>query len=185
MRCLSMSLTKSPSCKMQAVYYQKLVGNLLVVSVAAASVGLLTSAVLAPILNSLSFPAGEPYYNFLANICHQNFYKVFFIFGHPTGLCARCCGGYLGIILGTTFVYYFQRKSHSTITNLTFYSLGTTFLILAIIEALIELGDQNPMRFLSGLMGGVGTGLALASLTAIIFTIAGGRCKTKDLFCWS
>lgn len=166
---------------MNAGHYQKLAGNSLAFSVVAMSMGLLTAAAVAPILNSLSFPAGEPYYNFLANLCHQSFHKVFFILGHPSGLCARCSGGYLGVMLGTMFVYYFQGKSHSIIANLTLYSLGTTLLILAIIEALIELGDQNLMRFLSGLIGGFGTGLAFASLVAIIFTIGKSQCRTKNL----
>ncbi len=157
-------------------------GNLLVFSAVAGSASLLVSATIAPILNSQSFPAGEPYYNFLATICHQKFHKVFFILGHPMGLCTRCFGGYLGVILGATFVYYFQRKNYSLFANLTVYSLGVTLLVFAILEALIKLGDHNLARLLSGLLGGVGTGLAFASFVGILFTIGGNR-QCKKFIC--
>jgi hypothetical protein len=43
----------------------------------AGALALVFSAFIAPIANWVAFPAGEPFYEFLANICHQDFARVF------------------------------------------------------------------------------------------------------------
>ena len=124
----------------------------------------LSMAFLAPLLNAETYPAGEGIYELLNRICHQQFERVFFINGHPTALCARCVGGYLGIaIIGTLSVFFASRLDDIT-RNFPFYGTGATLLLIAVIEAIISVNDGQTFRFFSGLSGGLGIGLMFYSL---------------------
>lgn len=121
--------------------------------------GLIAAAVSAPILNNLNYPDGEGLYRILANICHQDFFRSFSISGHPCGLCARCLGGYTGMLAGLLIVNL--QKTLQIIRMLVLYCIGSTALLFAILDALVKFGDSNVYRFVSGSVGGFGFGLML------------------------
>lgn len=58
---------------------------------------------LAPVLKSLSNPAGDMIYILFSPLCHQLPERSLMIFDHPMAVCARCFGIYLGFFLGTLF----------------------------------------------------------------------------------
>lgn len=125
---------------------------------------LIAAAVSAPILNNLNYPDGEALYRILANICHQDFFRSFSISGHPCGLCARCLGGYSGMLAGLLIVN--SQKTLQIIRMLVLYCIGSTALLFAILDALVKFGDSNVYRFVSGSVGGFGFGLMLMVVTS-------------------
>ena len=126
--------------------------------------GIVAVSIYAPVMNSISYPNGEGAYELLSNMCHQDFFRSFSINGHPCGLCARCLGGYLGVIAGLLSINV--KKKINPITMLWFYSIGSTLLILAIVDALVKFGDSNIYRLISGGAGGLGFGLMLMVLSS-------------------
>lgn len=127
-------------------------------------IGLVGAAIYAPVMNSFSYPNGEVAYEFLSKICHQDFFRSHSILGQPCGLCARCLGGYIGVSIGLLSI---NRPKRFTSNNLLFmYSIGTSLLLVAIIDALVKFGDGNWYRFFSGGAGGLGFGLMLMVLSS-------------------
>lgn len=123
--------------------------------------GLLVAAAAAPIGNSLiGYPSGEKFYQFLEPICHQFPTLSFWLFEHPMALCARCTGGYLGVMLGAILM----SKLAPRYGLLPVYAGGLTVLFLAVLEALIHPTDDNVWRMTSGLLGGGGAVLAFIAL---------------------
>jgi len=119
-------------------------------------------AFFAPIFNAFGFNIGESIYNLLSHICHQHFERVFFVFGHPTALCSRCIGGYLGVFSALIALIFYQKENKEAYISL--YAIGSTILLLAIIDGLVKFGHSVEFRFFSGALGGLGFGLMGASI---------------------
>lgn len=77
--------------KNRAVYLLTLCGSFI----------LLGLIFLAPVLKSLSNPAGDMIYILFSPLCHQIPARSFIINDYPLAVCARCLGIYLGFFLGT------------------------------------------------------------------------------------
>ena len=128
-------------------------------------IGVLATAIYAPTSNFLNYPDGEAAYQFLSNICHQDFFRSFSIASHPLGLCARCAGGYCGVAFGLLLLN-FQRLVNVN-RLLLLYSIGSSLLLLSIIDALVKISDGNIQRFFSGGVGGIGAGIMMLCFVSI------------------
>ena len=100
---------------------------------------LVAGSFLAPLLNVLSYPDGEFFYEALSRVCHQDFSRVLYLWDHPHGLCARCLGGYIGVLAGVAAVSLQQGKNREYF--ILAYAIGSTILIVAIVDALVKFGD--------------------------------------------
>ncbi len=134
------------------------------------ALALLISAILAASLNSLSYPNGEIFYEFLSQICHQDFHKSFHFLGHPLGLCTRCTGGYLGVIIGAASVLLLVLPFRF-VPILSAYSIGMTLFMIAVMDGILKVTDGNIERFFSGLVGGAGMALALSAFVYLFFSL--------------
>ncbi len=125
----------------------------------------------APIGNGLfGYPNGELFYTYLSPICHQQPLRSYWLFDHPLALCARCTGGYLGVIIGCIFCFYqFRKFPHSK--RMTIYTLSFIGLfLLSVGEAYLKIWDSNLSRFISGFGGGLGFG-GMSYIIGIILSI--------------
>jgi len=101
-------------------------------------------------------------------ICHRMPERTFQIKGHYFPVCARCTGFYIGAFSYFLYVYYF---------NVDYTVLMITFAVLMLIPAFIDGITQffslresnNVLRFITGLLGGVGLGILTKALKVIIF----------------
>lgn len=109
----------------------------------------------------VGYPAGEKFYAFLSPICHQFPTRSFCAHGHPLGICARCLGGYSGILIAALL----WNKIASNTSILKIYAVALTLFFFAVLEALIGLNDGNYWRFVSGFTGGAGA--LLTAMSAI------------------
>ena len=141
-----------------------------VLSLLALSAGILAAALVAPVANAVSFPRGEAFYRFLASICHQDFFRSYFLFGHPMGLCARCAGGYLGVASAAVFLFILQIRRPERLNRLFWYAVGMTMLMAGVVEAILSVGESNGFRFVSGFIGGYGAGLAVGGFLTMLLT---------------
>ncbi len=74
----------------------------------------LLAIVAAPISRSSDLTTlANPLYKFFGYICHQISARSFFVFGEQLGVCSRCFGVYLGILVGVA-VYPLWRGVYST-----------------------------------------------------------------------
>ncbi len=147
-----------------------MIANMLVSLPMIGAIGLLAIAMLAAFLNSVSYPNGEAFYEFLSQICHQDFHKTFHLLGHPLGLCTRCTGGYLGVIIGAASVLFLVRPFRF-VPILSAYSIGMTLFMIAVMDGILKVFDGNMERFFSGLVGGAGSALAFSSLIYLVFSL--------------
>jgi uncharacterized membrane protein len=111
-------------------------------------------ALAAPLIQSLfEYPSGENIYSFLSPICHQYPTRSFWLLERPFALCARCFSGYLGLGIGLLFIH----TNHNYLKRL---AIGLLFLIPGVIDSLIQLltnyESNNIIRFITGLIGGIG-----------------------------
>jgi len=113
----------------------------------------------APILQTIyGYPDGESIYILLHKICHQYPTRSFWIMNRPFALCSRCFGGYLGLSLASLLI---------TFNNKFFYRIiiGIIFLLPGIIDGLVQLKysyeSTNLIRFITGMIGGIGFFLIL------------------------
>jgi uncharacterized membrane protein len=124
-------------------------------------------SVFAPIVEELKhYNLSHIIYNeILSNICHQKPENSFWILGRPLGICSRCFGIYLGSTIA--FVLIFIRYSKIKLF------LNLTVIVILLLAIFIDKGIQfssgwaghNSTRFISGIMGGVGTSLFMYNLT--------------------
>jgi uncharacterized membrane protein len=73
-------------------------------------------------------------------------------------ICARCTGGYLGVVVGTVMIL-----SHPNYPHLRILLLGLLLFILGVgdvfFEISLDIDGPNAWRFLTGLLGGLGSAL--------------------------
>lgn len=111
----------------------------------------------------VGYPSGEWFYAFLDPICHQFPTLSFWIANHPLGLCARCTGGYIGVAFGALVGMQLIQKFGVQAT----YSVFITGFVLAVLEALIHLSDDNVWRALSGFLGGASSAVVFLCLAQV------------------
>lgn len=96
-------------------------------------------------------------YNFFHPICHQKPERSFFIFGHKLGVCARCTGIYIGMLILTIFYPLFKRIDNNSTPS-------KYYLIASLIPMGLDGGTQllglresfNELRFITGfIFGGI------------------------------
>ena len=142
----------------------------IVLSLLVLSSGLIVAALAAPTANAFAFPKGETFYGFLAAICHQDYFKSYFLFGHPMGLCARCIGGYLGVACSAVFLFILQLRQPDHLNWLLLYAVGITLFMVGVMEAILSVGASNAFRLISGFVGGCGASLAVSSFLTMLLT---------------
>lgn len=106
--------------------------------------------------------------NILNLICHRKPERSFFIKGHQFPVCSRCTGFYISLIIYFTYTYYF-------FVDYNFYLLTFAILLLipSAIDGLTQLFEyresNNILRFITGLMGGLGLGILIKALKYFIY----------------
>lgn len=88
-------------------------------------------------------------------ICHRRPERSFFIKGHQFPVCARCTGLYISGI--TYCIYAYFISIHYTVISL-FYAtmLFLPCLIDGLTQALNKRESNNTLRFITGLLAGIG-----------------------------
>lgn len=94
------------------------------------------------------------------------------------GICARCTGGYSGLLLGAMVFYLLCAKVSPPVLLL----VGIFSAVAGIGEAYLHLSDDNVWRFTSGLIGGTGLALTFCSLVVIIAGIVVGATQKAASF---
>ena len=105
-------------------------------------------------------------------ICHRKPERSFHIYGHQFPVCARCTGFYVSIF--AYFIYtYFYFVNYSTI--LLF--LAAISLIFPFIDGFTQLinirESNNTLRFVTGLIGGLGLGILIKACKYFIYLNGG------------
>ena len=137
---------------------------------------LLMIGVAGPLFNAIiGYPSGEIFYKILDPICHQYPTESFWLLGQPMALCARCTGGYFGVLIGASGV----SKLMDYFSVLQIYAASITLFLFAIIEALIHLSPYNLWRAFSGFAGGVGSSLALLCVVCAIACAIAATLSTR------
>lgn len=101
-------------------------------------------------------------------ICHRKPERSFFIKGHQFPVCARCTGFYISLVAYFTYTYYF-------FVDYTLFLIVFAILLLipAAIDGLTQLFEyresNNTLRFLTGLIGGLGLGILVKALKYFIY----------------
>ncbi|WP_407424883.1 DUF2085 domain-containing protein [Methanobrevibacter sp.] len=111
--------------------------------------------------------------NVLNLVCHRMPERSFFIGGHQFPVCARCTGFYITLILYFIYAYFFFVDYTPFLI-----ALAVIFLIPAILDGLTQLltdsQSNNALRFLTGLLGGLGLGILIKALKYFMFLKLGG-----------
>lgn len=93
--------------------------------------------------------------NYKNLICHRKPERSFFIKGHQFPVCARCTGFYTGLIIFLIYDYFFNIDYN---LNLLIFSI--ILLIPTSIDGFTQLlnfrQSNNTLRFITGLIGGIG-----------------------------
>lgn len=131
---------------------------------ALAALIILTMAVCAPIMQAtLGYPFGELGYHLLFSICHQYPLRSFWILDHPMALCARCTGGYSGVVIGlvislSKYNHSRHRLSFPLVLGFSLFALGVDD---AIFKTLTNIDGTNTWRLSTGLVGGAGLAILM------------------------
>ena len=101
-------------------------------------------------------------------ICHRKPERSFFIKGYQFPVCARCTGFYTSLILYFTYTYNFFVDY-----NLYLLSFAILLLFPSAIDGLTQLKgyreSNNTLRFITGLLGGLGLGILIKALKYFIY----------------
>ena len=100
-------------------------------------------------------------------ICHHIPERTFNIQGHYFPVCSRCTGFYIAAFSYFIFAYLFYVKYTSIIIIFAIFMIIPT-----IIDGFTQLfglrESNNTLRFVTGLMGGVGLAILIKSIKMII-----------------
>ena len=106
--------------------------------------------------------------NILNLICHRKPERSFFIKGHQFPVCSRCTGFYISLIAYFVYTYYFFVDY-----NLVLLLFAVILLIPTAIDGLTQLFEyresNNTLRFITGLLGGLGLGILIKALKYFIY----------------
>ena len=106
--------------------------------------------------------------NFVNLICHRKPERSFFIKEHQFPVCARCTGFYTSLIIYFTYTYFFYVDY-----NPVLLFSAVLMLIPAAIDGLTQLFEyresNNTLRFITGLIGGLGLGIVIKAIKYFIY----------------
>jgi uncharacterized membrane protein len=93
--------------------------------------------------------------DFTKYICHRIPERSFFIKGHQFPVCARCTGFYTGLALFLVYNFFYPIDY-----SLSLFIFSIILMIPAAIDGFSQLfkmrESNNTLRFLTGLLGGIG-----------------------------
>ena len=102
-------------------------------------------------------------------ICHRKPERSFFIMGHQFPVCARCTGFYITIFLYTIYAYYVP-----IVYTREYVLFGFLLCVPAFLDGTTQLFEfresNNRLRFLTGILGGVGVMIIIKFLKLILLT---------------
>ncbi|MEW6009680.1 MAG: DUF2085 domain-containing protein [Euryarchaeota archaeon] len=100
-------------------------------------------------------------------ICHGCPERSFKIKGHPLPVCARCTGIYLGSFSYIIIVLIFNWGF-----NLTLFLAGLLLIIPTLGDGITQYftlrESNNRLRFITGIIGGVGLGIIITSIRFLV-----------------
>lgn len=101
-------------------------------------------------------------------ICHRKPERSFFVKGHQFPVCARCTGFYITLILYFIYTYFFFVDYSSFLIAFAIF-----LLVPAILDGTTQLfsfrESNNTLRFMTGLLGGLGLGILIKALKYFMF----------------
>lgn len=122
---------------------------------------ILLVAFIAPFLESRRLASSENFYAVLKPICHQWPTRCLWVFGSNTALCTRCLGIFAALLL--TGLFFWQKS-----LNKIYWKTAILLNLPALIDGYTQLEgwrvSNNYLRFTTGMLAGVGTGLFLFPL---------------------
>ena len=93
--------------------------------------------------------------NLTRYICHRIPERSFFIKGHQFPVCARCSGFYAGLI-----IYLIYNQIYPMSYNLSAFIISLILMIPVAVDGLSQYfgprESTNPLRFITGFIGGIG-----------------------------
>ena len=101
-------------------------------------------------------------------ICHRKPERSFFIRGHQFPVCARCTGFYIALILYFTYTY-FAYVDYNTPLLIFAGILLTPAIIDGLTQFLGHRESNNTLRFITGLLGGLGLGILIKALKYFLY----------------
>lgn len=108
--------------------------------------------------------------NVLNLICHRMPERSFFIKSYQFPVCARCTGFYISLIIYFIYTYCFFVDY-----NLILLIFATLLIIPTAIDGLTQLFEyresNNVLRFITGLIGGIGIGIIVKAIKWYIYII--------------
>lgn len=104
-------------------------------------------------------------------ICHRLPDRTFNVHGYYFPVCARCTGFYIGAFSYYIYAYFFYVEYTSYLILISLIMLAPAFLD-GFTQLLNLRISKNSLRFLTGLIGGVGLGILIKALKwAIIINL--------------
>ena len=101
-------------------------------------------------------------------ICHRKPERSFFIKGYQFPVCARCTGFYIALVLYFAYAYFFYVDY-----SLLLIFIAILLLVPSFVDGFTQLGGQresnNCLRFITGLMGGLGLGIIVKAIKWYLF----------------
>ena len=101
-------------------------------------------------------------------ICHRKPERSFFIKGHQFPVCSRCTGFYISLIIYFIYTYYFFVDY-----NVYVLIFAVLLLVPTVIDGITQLFEyresNNKLRFITGLLGGLGLGILIKALKYFIY----------------
>lgn len=105
--------------------------------------------------------------NILNLFCHRKPERSFFIKGHQFPVCARCTGFYTTIILYTIYAYYVP-----IVYTPEYILFGFLLCVPTILDGMTQFLEfresNNILRFLTGILGGIGLMIIVKFIKLII-----------------
>ena len=106
--------------------------------------------------------------NILNLICHRKPERSFFIKGYQFPVCARCTGFYISLVIYFTYTYYFFVDY-----NPVLIIIAVLLLMPTLVDGLTQLFEyresNNLLRFITGILGGLGLGILIKALKYFIY----------------
>lgn len=101
-------------------------------------------------------------------ICHRKPERSFFIRGHQFPVCSRCTGCYISIACYIIYTYYFY-VNYNIILIILAILLTLPMIIDGTTQILTKRSSNNTVRFITGLMGGLGLSILIKSIKYYIY----------------
>ena len=107
--------------------------------------------------------------------CHQHASRSFFLDGNQMPFCSRCTAIFLGLVLGALILVFLEIE-----LNVLWIILGLVPIGLdGGIQLVTDYESTNAIRFVTGLLAGIVTGIALGFIVSELGSIAVYRNREK------